>query len=71
MPEVTLGMARRALDYLAQLGEPLMTLARWIEVYYPSEEAQRATALGWMLGLSFTGMPKSPEYQAWREKWRL
>ena len=62
MPEVTYGMSEYARTFL---GED-WTLAKWIEIYYP-EGADKATAFGYMMGLSFKGYPKSPAYQAWRD----
>ena len=64
-PEATWALSAKAREFLR---DPC-TFQEWVERYYkdwtPSIDIIPC-AYGWF---SFEGMPKAPEYQAWRDEW--
>mgnify|MGYP003395983759 CR=1 FL=1 len=65
-PEATWALGAKAREFL---GGPL-TFVEWCMHYYPDWKPASPDvipcAYGWY---TFYGMPKAPEYQAWRDVW--
>ena len=58
-PDITWGLTAQEREFLQ---DPI-TFELWCAGYTPKS----VEAFGWSYGMSFAGLPKAPEYQAWRD----